>query len=233
MEEAAPENKLTLDSLAARFLLLKTTFDFFYSLAPCMIQTLKLKPLVEGLVPNWNIFREVEKQNLDRNLQINLSLKLRLFPLPPPLLSLHLLLPSLTLPLPLLTATPDSARATLPPPTPLLNRRQEDEDLDDDLLLYLINVNHTIQLINLSVMYVYECFVKNLVIVHQELEDTVSSPLLPKNSLCARLEKGLKWYLIWNLYSSTLAWKIPWMEEPGGLQSMGSLGVGHDWSDLA
>ena len=24
-------------------------------------------------------------------------------------------------------------------------------------------------------------------------------------------------------YSSTLAWKIPWMEEPGGLQSMGSL----------
>ena len=28
---------------------------------------------------------------------------------------------------------------------------------------------------------------------------------------------------------STLAWKIPWMEEPGGLQSMGSLRVGHDW----
>ena len=31
-------------------------------------------------------------------------------------------------------------------------------------------------------------------------------------------------------HSSTLAWKIPWMEEPGGLQSMGSLRVGHDWS---
>ena len=27
---------------------------------------------------------------------------------------------------------------------------------------------------------------------------------------------------------STLAWKIPWMEEPGGLQSMGSQRVGHD-----
>ena len=27
---------------------------------------------------------------------------------------------------------------------------------------------------------------------------------------------------------STLAWKIPWMEEPGRLQSMGLLGVGHD-----
>ena len=31
------------------------------------------------------------------------------------------------------------------------------------------------------------------------------------------------------LHSSTLAWKIPWMEEPGGLQSMGSLRVGHNW----
>ena len=30
--------------------------------------------------------------------------------------------------------------------------------------------------------------------------------------------------------SSTLAWKIPWMEEPGGLQSMGSLRVGCDWA---
>ena len=31
-------------------------------------------------------------------------------------------------------------------------------------------------------------------------------------------------------HSSTLAWKIPWMEEPGRLQSMGLLGVGHDWT---
>ena len=30
-------------------------------------------------------------------------------------------------------------------------------------------------------------------------------------------------------HSSTLAWKIPWMEEPGRLQSMGSLRVGHAW----
>ena len=29
-------------------------------------------------------------------------------------------------------------------------------------------------------------------------------------------------------HSSTLAWKIPWMEEPGRLQSMGSLRVGYD-----
>ena len=31
-------------------------------------------------------------------------------------------------------------------------------------------------------------------------------------------------------HSSTLAWKIPWTEEPGRLQSMGSLRVGHDWA---
>ena len=30
-------------------------------------------------------------------------------------------------------------------------------------------------------------------------------------------------------HPSTLAWKIPWMEEPGGLQSMWWLRVGHDW----
>ena len=31
-------------------------------------------------------------------------------------------------------------------------------------------------------------------------------------------------------HSSTLAWKIPWTEEPGGLQSTGSQRVGHDWA---
>ena len=30
-------------------------------------------------------------------------------------------------------------------------------------------------------------------------------------------------------HSSILAWKIPWMEEPGGLQSTGSQTVGNDW----
>ena len=31
-------------------------------------------------------------------------------------------------------------------------------------------------------------------------------------------------------HSSTLAWKSGWVEEPGRLQSMGSLRVGHDWA---
>ena len=34
-------------------------------------------------------------------------------------------------------------------------------------------------------------------------------------------------------HSSALAWRIPGMVEPGGLPSMGSHRVGHDWSDLA
>ena len=34
-------------------------------------------------------------------------------------------------------------------------------------------------------------------------------------------------------HSSVLAWRIPGMEEPGGLPSMGLHRVGHDWSDLA
>ena len=31
-------------------------------------------------------------------------------------------------------------------------------------------------------------------------------------------------------HSSILAWRIPWTEEPGGLQSLGSQRVGHDWA---
>ena len=34
------------------------------------------------------------------------------------------------------------------------------------------------------------------------------------------------------IHSSILAWKVPWTEEPGGLQSIGSRRVEHDWSDL-
>ena len=40
------------------------------------------------------------------------------------------------------------------------------------------------------------------------------------------LEKGM------TAYSSILAWRIPWTEEPGGLQSKGSQRVGHDRSNF-
>ena len=42
--------------------------------------------------------------------------------------------------------------------------------------------------------------------------------------VCVKLEKAMA------THSSTLAWKIPWTEEPDRLQSMGSLRVEHDWA---
>ena len=40
------------------------------------------------------------------------------------------------------------------------------------------------------------------------------------------ISSGGGWAVV--AHSSTLAWKIPWIEEPGRLQSMGSQRVGHD-----
>ena len=57
-----------------------------------------------------------------------------------------------------------------------------------------------------------------------------ASGYFPKDILSAdygSLEKAMA------PHSSTLARKTPWTEEPGRLQSMGSLRVRHDWSDLA
>ena len=39
----------------------------------------------------------------------------------------------------------------------------------------------------------------------------------------------IPWRRKWQSHSSILAWRIPWTEEPGGLQSTGSRRVGHDW----
>ena len=66
-----------------------------------------------------------------------------------------------------------------------------------------------------------------------------SNPSLPhcRQILCLLNHQGSPNSLIVGVYmekamaphSSTLAWKIPWMEEPSRLQSMGSLRVGQDW----
>ena len=50
------------------------------------------------------------------------------------------------------------------------------------------------------------------------------NPQLFEQSYCSTLEKTMA------THSSTLAWKIPWTEEPGRLQSMRSRRVGHDWA---
>ena len=80
--------------------------------------------------------------------------------------------------------------------------------------------------------------------VHFLVNSHLEIPSLITTSLVAQRVKHLPtkqktwvWSLGWEdplekemaTHSSTLAWKIPWMEEPGGLQSMGSLRVGHDW----
>ena len=60
-----------------------------------------------------------------------------------------------------------------------------------------------------------------MVTAAMKLKDTCSLEEVMTN-LDSILEKAMA------PHSSTLAWKIPWMEEPGGLQSMGLLRVGHD-----
>ena len=54
-----------------------------------------------------------------------------------------------------------------------------------------------------------------------DIRDTSSIPGSGRS-----LEEGMA------THSSILAWKIPWTEEPGGQQSIGSQRVGHDCSDL-
>ena len=55
-----------------------------------------------------------------------------------------------------------------------------------------------------------------------DLRDAASTP-----GWADSLEEGMA------IHFNILACRIPWTEEPGGLQSMGSQRVGHDWSDLA
>ena len=57
----------------------------------------------------------------------------------------------------------------------------------------------------------------------QETEETQVQPLGWEDPL----EEGMA------THSSILAWRIPQVEEPGGLQSIGSQRVKHDYSDLA
>ena len=57
----------------------------------------------------------------------------------------------------------------------------------------------------------------------QELQET----RVPSLGQEVPLEEGMA------THSSILAWRIPWTEEPGGLQATRSQRVGHDWSDLA
>ena len=59
--------------------------------------------------------------------------------------------------------------------------------------------------------------VKNLPAIAEDVRD---SSLIPE--LGRALEMGMA------THSSILAWRIPWTEEPGGLQSTGSQSIGHE-----
>jgi len=54
------------------------------------------------------------------------------------------------------------------------------------------------------------------------IQMAISKSLQIKNAREGVVEKAMA------PHSSTLAWKMPWTEEPGGLQSTGSMRVGHD-----
>ena len=58
----------------------------------------------------------------------------------------------------------------------------------------------------------------------QEYWSGVPSPSLNIRTISSQMEKAMA------SHSSTFAWRIPWTEEPGRLQSMGSLRVEHDWA---
>ena len=64
-----------------------------------------------------------------------------------------------------------------------------------------------------------------------DLPDTGIKPGSPALQADSRLSESLgKPHFRYYPFITTLAWKIPWTEEPGGLQSMGSRGVGHNWT---
>ena len=66
------------------------------------------------------------------------------------------------------------------------------------------------------------------VLKHFKLQDHYhNSKVLMSISISRSLAKEMA------THSSSLAWRIPWTEKPGRLQSMGSQRVGHNWSNLA
>ena len=69
----------------------------------------------------------------------------------------------------------------------------------------------------ISALFVSSIGITDIMIKVEALTNFTKQALLDKT-----MEKAMA------PHSSTLAWSIPWMEEPGGLQSMRSLRVGHD-----
>ena len=68
-------------------------------------------------------------------------------------------------------------------------------------------------------------------VIHVSFSILISSGYMPRSGIVGSYGDFIPSFLknkAMATHSSTLAWKIPWMEEPGRLRSMGLLRVGHD-----
>ena len=88
---------------------------------------------------------------------------------------------------------------------------------------YIVNAQYTTSYRSWLQVYTWECYGRN-VCVPPEFMSKPWLLVVLDDSIRRPLEKTMA------PHSSTLAWKIPWMEEPGRLQSMGSPRVRHNWA---
>ena len=102
------------------------------------------------------------------------------------------------------------------------------------MTLPVLLANQTIFLMVL-VTYLTHVRVRSLPSLHPHARVQGPAADLPRSALSSQAQHsgwclvGTQWEKAMAPHSSTVARKIPWMEEPGGLQSMGSLRVRHDW----
>ena len=83
----------------------------------------------------------------------------------------------------------------------------------------------------LLITYVLVTIRYNLKIHFSQEELVVKNPFANAGDMRCRFSPWvgkIPWRRAWQPHSSILAWRIPWTEETGGLQSMGSHRVGHD-----
>ena len=77
-------------------------------------------------------------------------------------------------------------------------------------------------LIGLFGFLVLNCILGCVLVVMSKMQETWVRSLGGK----------IPWRRKWPTHSSILAWKVPWTQEPGGLQSMGLQRVRHDWAHM-
>ena len=98
-----------------------------------------------------------------------------------------------------------------------------------------LNFLHSNQHLNiiLSIFPLLKIFLKHVVYIHSLKYPHMVVTLKQMTLFNGKLYLRKYIQAIMAPHSSTLAWRIPWMEEPGGLLSIGSHRVRQDWGDLA